>query len=355
MNVRLYNANPEQNLMKGYLNRPEETANFFAEDGFVHTGDLAHYNEKGVLFFDGRHKDLIKFKNYHIYPLEIENVLCSHKDILEAGVFGRPDPLVQEYVTAVVVKVPGSNVTEEEIFDLVAENLDDSKKLRGGIIFVDELPKNPQGKILRRKLAELNLAKLKTSLSASMPGPSSSKKIAPELSAAQKEKRERKNLVPLDLPFQPLDWKDWNSRRSIRLQNIAETSFKTYSRKEHLTSIDFDEYNVPDLDNVFQSLDWNQDQIEAEHVDMAELLDEVVEDQQVHVEVPIPDGNWRGQVRSDGRVFYIGNETNSLDETSVQLSEETDTSIEILGENDSDPIAMKESTKGQKIRKLKYP
>ena len=142
--------------MKGYLNRPEETADFFAEDGFVHTGDLAHYNEKGVLFFDGRHKDLIKFKNYHIYPLEIENVLCSHKDILEAGVFGRPDPLVQEYVTAVVVKVPGSKVTEEEIFDLVAENLDDSKRLRGGIIFVEELPKNPQGKILRRKLAELN-------------------------------------------------------------------------------------------------------------------------------------------------------------------------------------------------------
>ena len=202
-----------------------------------------------------------------------------------------------------------------------------------------------------------------------MPGPSSSKKIAPprrELSAAQKEKRERKNLVPLDLPFRPLDWKDWNRRRSIRLQNIAETSFKTYSRKEHLTSIDFDEYNVPDLDNVFQSLDWNQDQIEAEHVDMAELLDEVVEDQQVHVEVPIPDGNWRGQVRSDGRVFYIGNETNSLDEdskmafeTSVQISEETDTSIEILGDNDYDPIAVKgnaeESIKGQEIRKLKNP
>lgn len=188
-----------------------------------------------------------------------------------------------------------------------------------------------------------------------MPGPSSSKKIAPprrELSATQKEKGERKNLVPLDLPYRPLDW---NRRRSIRLQNIAETSFKTYSRKEHLTSIDFDEYNVPDLDNVFQSLDWNQDQIEAEHVDMADVLDEVVEDQQVHVKVPIPDGNWRGQVRSDGRVFYIGNETNSLDETSVQLSEETDTSIEILGENDSDPIAMKESIKGQKIRKLKYP
>ena len=179
-----------------------------------------------------------------------------------------------------------------------------------------------------------------------MPGPSSSEKIAPprrELSATQKEKGERKNLVPLDLPFRPLDWKDWNRRRSIRLQNIAETSFKTYSRKEHLTSIDFDEYNVPDLDNVFQSLDWNQDQIEAEHVDMAELLDEVVEDQQVHVEVPIPDGNWRGQVRSDGRVFYIGNETNSLDETSVQISEETDTSIEILGENDSNPIEVKKN------------
>ena len=71
MNVRLYNSNPERNLMKGYLNRPEETANFFAEDGFVHTGDLAHYNEKGVLFFDGRHKAQIREQmsgpNLHVF------------------------------------------------------------------------------------------------------------------------------------------------------------------------------------------------------------------------------------------------------------------------------------------------
>ena len=57
--------------MKGYLNRPEETANFFAEDGFVHTGDLAHYNEKGVLFFDGRHKAQIREQmsgpNLHVF------------------------------------------------------------------------------------------------------------------------------------------------------------------------------------------------------------------------------------------------------------------------------------------------
>ena len=142
-------------VMKGYLNRPEENAKFFADDGFVHTGDLGHYNENGTLYFDGRHKELIKYKNCHLYPLEIENVIRSHPDVLETGVFGKPDPLVQEYVTAAVVKVPGSALTKQDIIDLVANNVEDAKKLRGGVIFVDKIPTNPVGKIQRKKLIEL--------------------------------------------------------------------------------------------------------------------------------------------------------------------------------------------------------
>jgi 4-coumarate--CoA ligase len=134
------------------LNRPEENAKFFGKDGFVHTGDLARYDENGILFFEGRHKDLIKYKNCHLYPLEIENIITAHPDVADAGVFGQPDPTVQELVTAAVVKVSGSNVNEEDIIDLVAKNVDDAKRLRGGVIFVDKLPKNPQGKILRRQL-----------------------------------------------------------------------------------------------------------------------------------------------------------------------------------------------------------
>ena len=142
-------------VMKGYLNRPEENAKFFAEDGFIHTGDLAHYDDNGCLYFEGRLKELIKYKNCHLYPLEIEKIICSHPDVLSAGVFGKPDPTVQEYVTAAVVKVPGSTVTEQEIIDLVAENVDDAKQLRGGVVFVDTLPTNPVGKIQRKKLIEL--------------------------------------------------------------------------------------------------------------------------------------------------------------------------------------------------------
>ena len=88
-----------------------------------------------------------------MYPLEIETVICKHPNVLEAAVFGRPEPTVQELVTAAVVKT--GNVSEQDIIDLVASEVDDAKKLRGGVIFVDNLPKNPVGKIQRRKLLDL--------------------------------------------------------------------------------------------------------------------------------------------------------------------------------------------------------
>ena len=141
--------------MKGYLNRPEENAKFFAGDGWYRTGDLARYNQRGMLFYEGRFKELIKYKNCHLYPLEIEKIICEHPEVIEAGVFGTPDTLVQELVTAAVVKTPDSKVTSQEIIDLVEERVDDIKKLRGGVIFVDALPKNAVGKIQRRKLLDL--------------------------------------------------------------------------------------------------------------------------------------------------------------------------------------------------------
>ena len=140
-------------IMKGYLNRPEENAKFFDNDGFVHTGDLGSYQKNGCLMFEGRSKELIKYKNYHLYPLEIETVICKHPSVVEAGVFGRPEPSVQELVTAVVVT--DGKVSEKDIIDLVASEVDDAKQLRGGVIFADSLPKNSVGKIQRRKLQDL--------------------------------------------------------------------------------------------------------------------------------------------------------------------------------------------------------
>ena len=141
--------------MKGYLNRPEENAKFFDEDGFVHTGDLVSFNQLGNLRYEGRCKDLIKYKNVHMYPLEIENVIYKHPDVIDVGVFGRPEPTVQELVTALVVKKPQSQLLEDDIVTMVENALDDAKHLRGGVVFVDELPKNPVGKTLRRNLLQL--------------------------------------------------------------------------------------------------------------------------------------------------------------------------------------------------------
>ena len=133
--------------MKGYLNRPEENQKFFAGDNWYRTGDLARYDSKGNLYYEGRQKELIKYKNCHLYPLEIENVISQHPNVIESGVFGKPDDEVQELVTAAVVKVPGSKVTEKEIIELVNGQVDDAKKLRGGVIFVKELPKSVTEKL----------------------------------------------------------------------------------------------------------------------------------------------------------------------------------------------------------------
>ena len=139
--------------MKGYLNRPKETDEFFSKDGFIHTGDLGHYDINGLLHFDGRLKELIKYKNNHLFPMEIETIISSHPGVSEVAVFGKPDPIVQEYVTAAVVKRSGSNLTEEDILDLVNTKVEDFKRLRGGVIFLRRLPKNPQGKVQRSRLS----------------------------------------------------------------------------------------------------------------------------------------------------------------------------------------------------------
>ena len=116
---------------------------------------MARYDSKGNLYYEGRQKELIKYKNCHLYPLEIENVISQHPNVIESGVFGKPDDEVQELVSAAVVKVPGSKVTEKEIIELVNGQVDDAKKLRGGVIFVKELPKSVTGKTQRRKLREM--------------------------------------------------------------------------------------------------------------------------------------------------------------------------------------------------------
>ena len=107
-------------LYLGYLNHDEENAQFFDDkDGFVHTGDLGYFNEEGVLFYHGRKKELIKYQNCHISPIEIEDVAMQHSDIIDIGVYGFPDDKVQELVSAVVVKKEDSQLTEKDVLIFV--------------------------------------------------------------------------------------------------------------------------------------------------------------------------------------------------------------------------------------------
>eukprot|EP00094_Tigriopus_californicus_P010236 TCALIF_09875-PA protein Name:"Similar to Luciferin 4-monooxygenase (Luciola cruciata)" AED:0.08 eAED:0.08 QI:0/0/0/0.33/1/1/3/0/294 len=137
----------------GYLNKPEETAKFCEPDGFCHSGDFGHYDEDGLLYFDGRMKEIIKFKNNHIHPFELETLIQQLPGVEEVGVYGEPDPASQELATAVVRLTPGCQMSENEIIEAVAAKVDDFKQLRGGVRFVEkELPRNAMGKLLRRNL-----------------------------------------------------------------------------------------------------------------------------------------------------------------------------------------------------------
>ena len=142
-------------VMLGYLNHKEENEHFFGKDGFLYLGDLGHYDENGVIFYDGRKKDLIKYKNSHLYPKELEDLIMKHQDVEDVAVFGKPEPTVQELVTAVVVRKKQAVLDAAEIIEQVNNKVDDHKKLRGGVYFVDKIPRNPQGKILRGNLLKL--------------------------------------------------------------------------------------------------------------------------------------------------------------------------------------------------------
>ena len=90
-----------------------------------------------------------------MYPAELENLLIRLPDVIEAGVFGVPEPSVQELVYVAVVKKKGSSLSEQEIKEHVNKQVEDYKKIRGKVYFVEKLPRNLQGKIVRRRLREV--------------------------------------------------------------------------------------------------------------------------------------------------------------------------------------------------------
>lgn len=144
-------------IMKGYYKKPEETRNVL-KDGWFYSGDIGIFDEDGYLSIVDRKKDMIIAGGYNIYPVELDDVLFEHPKILEACTIGVPDEYRGETVKAFVVPKEGETLTEEEVVRFCREKLA-AYKIPKIIEFVDDLPKSAVGKILRRKLKDMELAK----------------------------------------------------------------------------------------------------------------------------------------------------------------------------------------------------
>ncbi len=140
------------NVMKGYWDNPEGTRTAI-KDGWLHTGDVGMVDEEGYLYIFDRKKDMIICGGYNIYPIELEELLYENPKVLEAAVIGVRDENMGEIPKAFIVLQSNATATKDEIMDYVKNSLAKYKKLRE-VEFVDELPKGPTGKILRRRLRE---------------------------------------------------------------------------------------------------------------------------------------------------------------------------------------------------------
>lgn len=134
----------------GYWKKPEETAATFI-NGWCHTGDLGYLDEAGYLTISGRKKDMIRSGGENIYPVELEDVLIRHESIQDVAVIGIPDPKYIESVCAIIVSKPGTVIEENDIHNFIKGKLASYKKPRK-IVFVEELPRTPSGKVQKFKL-----------------------------------------------------------------------------------------------------------------------------------------------------------------------------------------------------------
>ena len=141
-----------QNML-GYWNKPEETEKTKMADGWLRTGDAGYLDEEGFLFLTDRVKDMIVSGGENVYPAEVENALASHPAIAEVAVIGVPHERWGESVKAIIVKKPGAEVTGPEIISYAKERLA-GYKCPTSVDFIDVLPRNPSGKVLKKDLRE---------------------------------------------------------------------------------------------------------------------------------------------------------------------------------------------------------
>jgi len=146
-------------VMKGYWNNPKETADCLTSDGWLHTGDIARFDEDGYLYLIERKKEMIKYKGYQVAPAELEALLYEHPAVADAAVIPKPDEAGGEIPKAFVVLKPEKPASAAELMAFIAEKVAPYKKIRE-VEFVDAIPKTLSGKILRRDLIQQEKARL---------------------------------------------------------------------------------------------------------------------------------------------------------------------------------------------------
>jgi acyl-CoA synthetase (AMP-forming)/AMP-acid ligase II len=137
--------------MRGYLNRPDDTAQAVTEDGWLRSGDVGHAGDGGFLFICDRVKDMIITGGENVYSPEVEQAVAEHPAVAEVAVIGIPDDHWGETVKAMVALRPGHQATEQEIIGFAREHLAHYKCPRT-VDIIDALPRNPSGKVLKRTL-----------------------------------------------------------------------------------------------------------------------------------------------------------------------------------------------------------
>jgi acyl-CoA synthetase (AMP-forming)/AMP-acid ligase II len=152
--------------MKGYLNNPEATNEAFTPDHWIRSGDIGYTKDQNWYVVD-RAKDMFKVRGWQVSPAEIEAALLEHPDVLDAGVIGVPAPDGGDTPMAFIVLEKGSSLDEKGAKQFLEPRLARYKNI-GEVIFVDRIPKNPTGKILRRELRNMRRAH---SAASSKPGP----------------------------------------------------------------------------------------------------------------------------------------------------------------------------------------
>ena len=140
------------NVMKGYFNLPEETKAVFDSQGYFKTGDMGHLDDDGFLYITGRIKEMLIIGGENVFPREIEEVLTNHEDVTAAGVVGRKDASRGEVAVAFVELREGATFDEGKLRSWCRDRIA-TFKVPKSIILLDELPRNPTGKIVRRELA----------------------------------------------------------------------------------------------------------------------------------------------------------------------------------------------------------